>query len=80
MTYRYDLGVFPGFWALLMLLVLILVVGAVVWLAFELSGRRHPDRAAGARSASAELILAERLARGEIDEEEYRRRLGALRE
>ncbi|MFF8603141.1 SHOCT domain-containing protein [Streptomyces sp. NPDC015232] len=30
-------------------------------------------------AASAEQILGERLARGEIDEEEYRRRLTALR-
>ncbi|MGW5780347.1 SHOCT domain-containing protein [Streptomyces sp. NPDC003863] len=29
--------------------------------------------------AAAEQILGERLARGEIDEEEYRRRLSALR-
>ncbi|MCX2180433.1 SHOCT domain-containing protein [Streptomyces sp. SKN60] len=42
------------------------------------------DRAAGrprgfGPAASAEQILGERLARGEIDEEEYRRRLTALR-
>ncbi|MFF8378447.1 SHOCT domain-containing protein [Streptomyces sp. NPDC015661] len=30
-------------------------------------------------ATSAEQILSERLARGEIDEEEYRRRLAALR-
>ncbi|MFJ5833714.1 SHOCT domain-containing protein [Streptomyces sp. NPDC093089] len=44
---------------------------------------RALDRAAGppARRASAvpEQILGERLARGEIDEAEYRRRLEALR-
>ncbi|MEU2236546.1 MULTISPECIES: SHOCT domain-containing protein [Streptomyces] len=44
---------------------------------------RTLDRAAGrpARQGSTrpEEILGERLARGEIDEEEYRRRLSALR-
>lgn len=34
--------------------------------------------AAGSVTASAEQILAERLARGDIDPEEYRTRLGAL--
>jgi putative membrane protein len=38
---------------------------------------RHFTATAGRRSA--EDILAERFARGEIDEEEYRRRLSALR-
>ncbi|MFF3607862.1 SHOCT domain-containing protein [Streptomyces sp. NPDC002463] len=44
---------------------------------------RTLDRAAGPPprqgTAAAEQILGERLARGEIDEEEYRRRLSALR-
>jgi putative membrane protein len=38
---------------------------------------QQPDRPA--RLSSAEQILAERLARGEIDEDEFRRRLEALR-
>ncbi|WP_443079907.1 SHOCT domain-containing protein [Streptomyces sp. P9-A4] len=41
---------------------------------------RPGERPSGSRPAtSAEQILGERLARGEIDEEEYRRRLTALR-
>ncbi|MFI8766527.1 SHOCT domain-containing protein [Streptomyces sp. NPDC053792] len=44
---------------------------------------RTLDRTTGRRMrqepAAAEQILGERLARGEIDEEEYRRRLSALR-
>ncbi|MEU8524089.1 MULTISPECIES: SHOCT domain-containing protein [Streptomyces] len=41
---------------------------------------RAEERPSGPRSpTSAEQILGERLARGEIDEEEYRRRLSALR-
>ncbi|WP_405862610.1 SHOCT domain-containing protein [Streptomyces sp. NBC_00090] len=41
---------------------------------------RPAERPSGSRPAtSAEQILGERLARGEIDEEEYRRRLTALR-
>ncbi|MFE0642440.1 SHOCT domain-containing protein [Streptomyces sp. NPDC058877] len=41
---------------------------------------RSPERPSVPRpTASAEQILGERLARGEIDEEEYRRRLKTLR-
>ena len=40
--------------------------------------RRSDDRGASARSGPEDL-LAERLARGEIDEDEYRRRRDALR-
>ncbi|MGW4163264.1 SHOCT domain-containing protein [Streptomyces sp. NPDC004788] len=40
---------------------------------------RAADRPARRVPAVPEQILAERLARGEIDEEEYRRRLSALR-
>ena len=62
------------FWAL--------VVTAVVILArYLLSLSQRPtgtSRAAGA--SNAEQVLAERYARGEIDDEEYQRRLGLLRQ
>lgn len=42
--------------------------------------RHHTDGGSSAvRRTSAEDVLAERLARGEIDEDEYRRRRDALR-
>ncbi|MFI7425943.1 SHOCT domain-containing protein [Micromonospora sp. NPDC049836] len=57
-------------WSLLGLVVL----GALVWLGFRLT-----DPAGAARaSAAARRILDERYARGEIDEEEYRRRRAGL--
>ncbi|MFF3608915.1 SHOCT domain-containing protein [Streptomyces sp. NPDC002463] len=44
------------------------------------TGGRDAERSSGSRPVTlAERILGERLARGEIDEEEYRRRLTALR-
>ena len=62
------------FWAL--------VITAVVLLArYLLSLSQRPTgtpRAAGA--SNAEQVLAERYARGEIDDEEYQRRLGLLRQ
>src|SRR5262249_32063606 len=39
-----------------------------------------PAEAAGPAEAAAEQLLAERFARGEIDDQEYRRRLSTLRE
>jgi putative membrane protein len=49
-----------------------LVVALIVWL---VSGRdSRPDATAGARR-----VLAERYARGELDTDEYRNRLAALR-
>ena len=60
-------------------------IGWLVFLAFlgflvYLLVRHHTDSAAsGVRRSSAEDLLAERLARGEIDEDEYRRRRDALR-
>ena len=60
------------FWALL----IAVVVAMVRYLA-------RPDRPVGAapadRPLSPEQMLAERYARGEIDEDEYRRRLETLR-
>jgi putative membrane protein len=42
--------------------------------------RQRPAHGDGDRRSRPEELLAERFARGEIDEEEYRRRRAALRE
>jgi putative membrane protein len=71
---RGDMG---GGWFMagggLLLVLLIVVVVAVLM--------RQPTDHTGPREAtgSAEDVLAERFARGEIDENEYRQRLGTLR-
>ncbi|GGR98917.1 hypothetical protein GCM10010169_49400 [Micromonospora fulviviridis] len=54
-------------------LILAVIIVAAVWLAVG-NGRRPADR-----NDSARRILAERYARGELDVEEYHRRLDALR-
>jgi len=69
-----------GIWAL--------VAVAIVWIFRSITtptatpatplGSATGLSAAGTGTASAEQILAERLARGDIDPEEYRTRLGAL--
>lgn len=55
-------------------LVLAVIIGFVVWLMNRVPGRRDDGRA-----ESAEEILRRRFAGGDIDAEEYERRLGALR-
>ena len=84
---RYDIladatgyGHMDGFgWGMMGMgwLVILIVSGLVIW-AVVTTGSRS---SAGSESstASAERILADRLARGEIDIDEYRRRLGELR-
>ena len=56
-----------------------LVFLAIVVLAVLFVVQQSADRGHGTRSRGAEDVLAERLARGEIDEDEYRRRRDALR-
>ncbi|MET8947374.1 SHOCT domain-containing protein [Streptomyces sp. NPDC004542] len=68
------------FWA-------VLIVGLVALVRY-LSGTRHRQQPGsppasgegGWQGRRAEELLAERFARGEIDEDEYERRLGLLRE
>ncbi|MFI9626030.1 SHOCT domain-containing protein [Streptomyces sp. NPDC052042] len=65
------------FWALL-------IAGAVALTHYVTGGRGRrpgpPPGEAGWGGRRAEDLLAERFARGEIDDEEYRRRLTVLRE
>jgi putative membrane protein len=49
--------------------------GALLWLAASFFGREHRS----SRTDEAERILAERYARGELEPEEYRRRLEDIR-
>jgi len=78
-------GVGWGGWLLTLLLLLVvaaLVVGAVVWLVTRSAGTgRTGGAAAGGRpgASTAEQVLDERYARGEIEEEEYLRRRSVLR-
>ena len=64
-----------------MMVLLLASSAAVVWLGFRLS-RRGPGNggAGGGYGDSAERVLRERFARGEIDAETYRRMLAQLRE
>jgi putative membrane protein len=59
----------PGPWLLIPWL---LLIGILLWA--WLRWRRHPS------SRDGESVLAERYARGEIDDNEYRKRLTTLRQ
>ena len=56
-----------------------LVILGIVALARYLARSAQQTGAAGAARPTAEQVLAERFARGEIDEQEYQSRLAALR-
>ena len=71
--YDHDWGWNWWAWAL-MWLGMLLFWGLAIWgIALLVRGGRRLD------DAPPERVLAERYARGEIDEEEYRRRLDVLR-
>ncbi|MEU8619167.1 SHOCT domain-containing protein [Streptomyces sp. NPDC048623] len=61
------------FWGLL------IAVVVLIFRTLDRATERHAERPARQGPTAPEQILGERLARGEIDEEEYRRRLAALR-
>lgn len=56
-----------------------LVILAIIALIRYLTNRTRPRAGTTPPPTSAEQVLAERYARGEIDETEYRRRLDTLR-
>jgi putative membrane protein len=76
MWYAHHGGWGPGGWIWIAWMVLFwggLLVTAVYFI-------RHRRPPAAAASGTAEMFLAERYARGEIDTDEYRRRQAVLRE
>jgi putative membrane protein len=70
-----------GFMTVGMLLFWALLIFTVILLVRYLPGRDHrpPQPPPPPPDEGAEQILAERFARGEIDEQEYRHRLAVLR-
>ena len=76
-------GVGAGFWVMVVMMLLVLVaVLALLYLLVTrtgaVSGREPGGREGGAAPREAERLLDERFARGEIDEDEYRRRRAVL--
>lgn len=63
------------FWLLGLLLVM-----AVIWVVVRAGSRGGTSDASEPREGSPEEVLRNRFARGEIGEDEYRSRLGALRD
>lgn len=57
---------------------IIVVIGVLVWAIVQSASQRN-DVTRPTNTNSAEAILADRFARGEIDNDEYRTRLDALR-
>ena len=75
----YMSGYWFGFAGLLMLLFWVVVIGGIIWLVLALS-RQQRAQSGGAGGGSALRILEERLARGEIDTDEFRTRRAAIEE
>ena len=56
----------------------LVVIGVLVWAVIQATQRRG-DPGTADPTGMAEATLADRFARGEIDDDEYRRRLAGLR-
>ena len=72
-----------NWWWIPMMIMMVAFWGGLIWLGVTLLKRNNasPMYATGASQATptAEGILSDRLARGEIEPDEYRQRLAALR-
>ncbi len=82
MHYGYSGSGHGGLWVL-MLVAMVVFWGAVAWIIVTLVRHRGgpvaaPGPAIDPTGASGRRILDERFARGEIDEEEYRRRRAVI--
>lgn len=66
--------------AVMAVLFFAVLITAIVLAARYLGGSHHTGATGSQQPRTAEDVLAERLARGEIDDTEYRQRMTALRE
>jgi|SRR5215204_1670635 len=73
-------GLFGIIWMLVPLLFLGGLVALIVWAVTQLASERHATGSAGVPEQSAEEILRQRFAHGEIDAEEYEERRHILNE
>jgi putative membrane protein len=73
-------GFFGIIWMLVPLLFLGGLVALIVWAVTQLASERHATGSAGVHEQSAEEILRQRFAHGEIDAEEYEERRHILNE
>lgn len=77
--FRGDGGGHPGVRILVVVIVLALLVTGVVLLVRRFAPPRPDSGASASPSTGAEQVLADRFARGEIDDAEFVRRRNALR-
>lgn len=83
MMYGWD-GWGWGGWILMTVVMVVfwaaVITAVVLAIRYLATGGRNPYPTAPGVSSRAEDVLAERFARGEIDEDEFRRRMTLLRE
>lgn len=70
----HEYGAHGGWWPIFPLLWFVVIAGVIFFFGKRARGRMHHQP-----YLSGQAVLAERFARGEITEEEYRTRLGVLR-
>jgi uncharacterized membrane protein len=77
MMHYWSDGYDAWWWIIPMTVVMLAVVGAVVW---AIGHATRPDEPTEPKAPTAEEVLAQRLAAGEIDVAEYKARRNALGE
>jgi putative membrane protein len=71
-----DGGWGPGEWILMSVMMVVFwggLIALVVWLVRSVGVNQHAAQTSTSSTARADQVLAERFARGEIDEAEYKR-------
>ena len=63
---------------LMMVVFWVAVIGLVVWLVQSVGTDKNPSQTGASPTTRADEVLAERFARGEIDEDEFKRRRDLL--
>lgn len=79
MGYDWGMSWWGVFGMLFMVVFWVFIIAGAIWLALTLA-RPRGERGSGGGGSSALGILEDRLARGEIDVEEFRTRKAALEE